>query len=120
MSNRLLKINSEIQKAISETLLFDLNNPNITGIVSVTKVDTSNDLSHCKVYISIAEKEKQQDVFNEIKKSASFIRKNLAKKVRLRKTPLLEFYLDNTFENAQKIDNMIEKITQLRGSGNND
>lgn len=120
MNNRLLKINSEIQKAISEIILFDLNNPNIHGIVSVTKVSTSSDLSHCKVYVSILEKDKQQDIFNEIKGAASFIRKNLARKVRLRKIPLLDFYLDNTIENAEKIDSMIEKIAELRGNESND
>ncbi len=120
MNTRLLKINAEIQKAVSEVILYDLNNPKIYGIVSITKVDTTSDLSHCKIYVSIAEKEKQQDIFNEIKKASSFIRKNLSKKVILRKTPLLDFYLDNTVENAQLIDEMIEKIAQLRGNENND
>ena len=50
---RILKINSEIEKAISEIITYDLKNPAITGIISVTKVDTTNDLEYCKVYVSI-------------------------------------------------------------------
>ena len=53
MSTRILKINGEIQKAISEIFQQDIHNPNINGLISVVRVDTSSDLGVSKVFISI-------------------------------------------------------------------
>ena len=50
---RLERINSEIRKEISDILKNNINDPRVKGLVSVVTVDTSNDLSHCKIYLSI-------------------------------------------------------------------
>ena len=111
---RILKINSEIEKAISEIITYDLKNPAITGIISVTKVDTTTDLDQSKIYLSIFEEENREEVFNQIKHSAGFIRRELAKAVDLRKVPFLTFYLDDSFEYGSKIDQTINKINESR------
>lgn len=113
--SRILKINSEIQKALGEIISYELKNPQITGIISVTKVDTSADLDNCKVFVSIlSTNQTEEDVFNQIKHSAGFIRKMLASKVQLRKTPFLTFVLDKTYEYGKNIDSIIEKISNER------
>ena len=112
---RILKINSEIEKAISEIITYELKNPAITGIISVTKVDTTNDLEYCKVYISIfTPNGDKEDVFNQIKHSAGFIRKELCNKVDLRKVPYLTFYLDDSFEYGNKIESKLDEIEKSR------
>ena len=117
---RILKINSEIEKAISEIITYDLKNPAITGIISVTKVDTTNDLEYCKVYVSIfTPNGDKEDVFNQIKHSAGFIRKELCKKVQLRKVPFLTFYLDDSYTYGETIDDKLEEIEKSR-KGTND
>lgn len=119
MKTRLLKINAEIQKTLGQIILYELNNPKLNdSIVSVTKVNTASDLSRSVVHISILDKENQQEIFDEIKHSGTYIRKLLSQKIRLRKTPMLEFKLDNTAENAQKIDEMLDVITKARGVDN--
>ncbi len=114
MNNRILKINSEIQKYISEIILTELKNPKINGIISVVKVDTTNDLSISKIYLRIFNATDTQDVFNQILHSAGFIRKSLCQKLDIRKVPFLEFYLDDTIEYIDKIENIIEKINDER------
>ena len=114
MSGRILKINAEIQKALSEILTYEIKNPLITGIISVIKVDTTTDLEYCKVYLSIFTKDNEEDVFNQIKHSAGFIRKELTKKIDLRKVPYLQFYLDKGAEYANEIDEAIKKIQEER------
>ena len=110
MSERILRVNSEIQKAISYIIANELKNPLIKGIISVTKVDTTNDLDQCKVYISILDDNNREDVFNAIKHSAGFIRRELARIVDLRKVPFLTFFLDNSYEYGKSIDDVLSKI----------
>ena len=116
MSERILRINSEIQKAISYIIANEIKNPLIKGLITVTKVSTTNDLDQCKVYLSIFEEDTREEVFNQIKHSAGFIRRELAKAVDLRKVPFLTFYLDDSFEYGQKIDNAINKINEDRNN----
>ncbi len=110
MSERILRVNSEIQKAISNIIMYKIKNPLIKGLISVTKVDTTNDLDQCKVYVSIYEKESRNEVFAQIQHSAGFIRRELAQEVDLRKVPFLTFYLDETIDYSQKIEDTINRI----------
>ena len=114
MSDRILRINSEIQKAISEIILHEVKNPMVTGIISVTKVDTTQDLEIAKVYVSIFTTMDKMEVFNQIKHSAGFIRGELSRRVALRKTPYLEFILDESAEYGQQIDKKINSINKER------
>ena len=90
MSTRILKINSEIQKYISEIFREDLQNPNINGLITVVKVDTSADLGVSKIYLSIYGAKDEKEVFNEILHSAGYIRKELCHKMNLRKSERAE------------------------------
>lgn len=114
MGNRILKINAEIQKLLG-IIIKELNNPIIEeSIVCVTDVKTTEDLEISKVYISVFDKEKQEEVLNQIKHSAGFIRKTLAPRLGIRKVPYLEFFLDNSIEYGAKIDAVIDKIQESR------
>lgn len=110
MSERILRVNSEIQKALSNIITYEMKNPLITGLISVTKVDTTSDLEQCKVYISIFDENTREEVFNQIKHSAGFIRRELAKAVDLRKVPFLTFYLDTSYDYGQRIEETLNKI----------
>ncbi len=114
MGNRILVINSEIQKAISEIINYELKNPNINGIISVLKVNTTPDLDFCKVYVSIFNATDKIEVFNQIKHSAGFIRKELTNKINLRKIPYLEFILDESIDYSEKINSVVNKIQEER------
>ena len=114
MGSRILVINSEIQKAISEIINYELKNPNISGIISVLKVNTTTDLDYCKIYLSIYNADDTENVFNQIKHSAGFIRKELTNRVKLRKVPYLEFILDDSIEYSERINDVIDKIQEER------
>lgn len=116
---RVLKINAEIQKALGEILTYEMKNPLITGIISVTKVDTTPDLDYCKVYVSIFPDNNKQQVFEQIQHSAGFIRRTLCEKIDLRKVPFLTFYLDDSLEYGKNIDEKIEEIQNSRKESKN-
>ena len=110
--NRLQRVNSEIKKAISSILAEEIRDPRISGLISVIDVKTTNDLSHCTIYVSIySQSKKEQEIsFNTLLHSAGFIRKLLSSRVDLRITPELHFKLDEGFENSEKMTKLIDSL----------
>lgn len=110
-SVRVERINSEIQKAISYIIDNDLRDPQINAIISVTNVETTPDLSYCRVYITSIGETDEEEVVNRIKGAAGFIRGKLSKMIKLRITPRLEFKRDTAEDYSRKIDDILKNIT---------
>ena len=108
--NRLGRIDEEYKKTLSNIISYKLKNPNITGLISVTKVKVTNDLEYAKVYVSILNSKNIKETMNALKKSSGFIRTELARSVNLRKTPELIFELDDSMEYGEKIDSILKRI----------
>ncbi len=107
-TTRQAKICRLLQKELSE--IFRLQTAKTHGtIVSVSTVRVSPDLSIAKAYLSVFPSEKAQEVMESIKQSAKTIRYELAQKVRfqLRKTPELQFYLDDSLDYLENIDHLL-------------
>jgi len=109
-SNRLERVNSEIQKEVALIINNELRDPQITSMIGVSEVDVAPDLANAKVYLSVYGGD-AEDTLNRIKGAGSFIRGRLAKKIRLRIIPRLDFYLDNSLSYGQKIDELLSNIT---------
>lgn len=107
---RLGRIEEQYRKELSQIVGYELKNPNVTGLISVTKVKVSNDLKYAKVYVSILNAKNLKDTLAGIKKSSGFIRSELAKRVNLRNTPELVFELDDSLEYGAKIDTILKEI----------
>lgn len=108
-SNRLERVNSELQKEVAIIINNELRDPQITSMIGVSEVDVAPDLSSAKVYLSVYGGD-AQDTLNRVKGAGSFIRGRLAKKIRLRIIPRLDFYLDNSLTYGQKIDELLSNI----------
>lgn len=109
-SNRQAKISRLIQKELSE--IFRQQTAKTRGvIISVSAVRVSPDLSIAKAYLSVFPSEKGAEMIESINKSAQTVRYELAQKVRfqLRKTPELQFYLDDSLDYIDNIDRLLEK-----------
>lgn len=107
---RLGRIDEEYRKEISNIISYKLKNPNVTGLISVTKVKVTNDLKYAKVYVSMINSKSQKDTLAGLKKSSGFIRSELARKVNLRNTPELIFELDDSIEYGTRIDSILKEI----------
>ena len=107
---RLGRIDEEYRKEISQIIGYELKNPNVTGMISVTKVKVTNDLKFAKVYVSILNSKNIKDTLAGLKKSSGYIRSELAKRVNLRNTPELIFELDDSIEYGAKIDSILKEI----------
>jgi ribosome-binding factor A len=110
--NRIDKLNGEFQKEIYEIITRRLKNPLITEMFSILRVDTSKDLSHAKVYVSIysTKPEKRDQTFKAIKEDAKRIRYELAKTSKIRTVPELHFILDDSMEYSDKMNKLFIQI----------
>ena len=106
------RLNSEFKKEIYEIISRRLNDPEITEMVSVMKVDVSRDLSYAKVFVSVfsADKEKSKKTFDAICKNAKRIRYELGGSMRIRTVPELSFVLDESMEYSDKINKIFAEI----------
>lgn len=109
-STRQAKIARLIQKELSE--IFRLQTAKTHGVlISVSAVRVSPDLSVAKAYLSVFPSDKGAEIIDNITRSAKTIRYELAQRVRfqLRKTPELQFYLDDSLDYIENIDHLLEK-----------
>ena len=109
-NNRLGRIDEELKKEISNIINYELQNPKITGLISVTKVKITQNLKYAKVYVSILNSKNVNETFANLKKSSGFIRTEIAKRINLRITPELVFVLDDSMEYGAKIDQILREI----------
>ena len=109
---RQLKVGEEIRHLISNALLREsfyeehIKNNNIT----VTEVDVSADLKNAKVFVMPLGGKKKDDVLDSLNKVSGRIKKIISNNLSLRQTPKLIFKIDETFEYANKIHHILEKI----------
>jgi ribosome-binding factor A len=115
--NRLNRINSLLKEVLFEVIQKEVRNPHVNTFITVTQVETSADLHHAKVYVSMigseAEKEK---ILAALQTAAGFIAVHAAKQVKMRYFPNLTFKLDKSADEYMKIDKILSDIEKERQS----
>ena len=97
-SNRIGRINEEIQRELADQLRH-LKDPRVSsGMVSVTRVDTTGDLRYARVYVSALDKSQEKEVLKGLKSAAGFLRRELGRALQLRYTPELQFIADDSIQ----------------------
>lgn len=110
--NRLGRIDEQYRKELSQIIGYELKNPNVTGLISVTKVKVTNDLKYAKVYVSMLNSKSVEKTMQGLKDSAGFMRSQVARMVNLRITPELVFEYDDSIEHGERIDNILKQISE--------
>ena len=111
-SQRQLKVGEELRHLISNALLREsfydeyIENNNIT----ITEVNVSPDLKNAKVYVMPLGGTNKLDVLNSLNNAMGRIKKIISSNISLRQTPKLIFKIDETFEYAKKINDILDKI----------
>ena len=111
-SQRQLKVGEELRHLISNALLREsfydeyIENNNIT----ITEVNVSPDLKNAKVYVMPLGGTNKLDVLNSLNNAMGRIKKIISSNINLRQTPKLIFKIDETFEYAKKINDILNKI----------
>ena len=101
-SNRMGRVNEEIQREMS-SLIRTVKDPRVTGMVSVTAVETTNDLSYAKIFISVLDKSDVNQVIKGLKSAAGYLRRELGRTLNLRHTPELIFERDDSIDKGAHV-----------------
>ena len=112
MSHRIERINQLIRQEISELLQREIKDPRLSKFIAVTEVTTAPDLRHAKVYISfISNQQQKQDALDALAGASNFFRKEMARKLRLRRIPELSFHWDDSIEHGAHIMDLIDQVS---------
>lgn len=113
MSNvRSNRVAEQMKKDLGEIINQKVKDPRI-GFLTITDVDVTNDLQQAKVYVSVFgdEAEKEQTLL-ALDKASGFIRSEIGKRIRLKKTPEIAFLFDEAFEYGSKIDAILRGLNR--------
>jgi len=113
VSRRLEKVSQGIKAAVSEIIQSRLNDPRVTGMISVTRVECSADLRRARVFLSIMGVEgKQRDLsFSGVKSAVGFIQSHLAKRLSMKVCPTLQFEMDDSLQKGFEISRLIDQVS---------
>ena len=109
-SNRLGRINEEIQRELAD-LLRELKDPRVhKTMLSITRVETTPDLRWAKVYVSVFDKEFTKEALAGLKSSSGYLRRELGRALQLRYTPELQWQADDSITHGQHILDILSKL----------
>ncbi len=103
--------NHAFVKEISEILNTEIKDESIK-FVTITGCDITNDLSFAKVYFTVLDEEKKEDIQKALNKASSYIRGELSQRIEIRHTPELKFIYDHSIEYGNKIEEIIDDLHQ--------
>ena len=111
-SQRQLRVGEELRHLISNALLRESFYDQIieNNTITVTEVNVSPDLKNAKVYIMPLGGENKLEVLDSLNKSNGRIKKLISSNINLRQIPKLQFKIDETFEYAKNIENILQNI----------
>ena len=109
-SNRIGRINEEIQRELSD-LLRELKDPRVhKTMLSITRVETMPDLRYAKIYVSLLDKEYTKETLAGLKSSAGYLRRELGRSLQLRYTPELQWQPDDSITQGAHILELLSKL----------
>lgn len=105
------RISSEVERIIKEVVSFEIKDERVCGNVSVTYIVLSKDYSHCKVFVEIDSDDKKE-VMDGLKNASGFVRHVIAEQLDMRKTPEIAFYIDDSIERVNRINELLENLNK--------
>ena len=114
-SNRIGRINEEVQRELSE-LIRSLKDPRVQTMLSITRVDTTSDLRYAKVYVSVLEEAREKEAMKGLKSAGGWLRRELGQRLQLRYTPELVFELDDSLKYGARMFDLLEKLERQEAS----
>ena len=114
-NRRVARVAALIKREVSQMLFSEIKDDRVgAGMVSITDVEVSGDLQHAKIFVSIyGTDEAKSETMAGLQSSAHYIRKELGSRMKLRRTPTVQFF-ENSLERGDNMLNLLNKISQER------
>ncbi len=111
MSRRADRINGLLRQEISVLLSREIKDPRLSGVISIIQVETTSDLRNAHVYVSVmGDEDTKSAALDGIKSAATFLRRSLRDRLKLRYVPFLKFSLDESIEDADTLLRMMDSF----------
>jgi len=111
-SHRIERVNALFREEISQLIFREMRSPDLKGLISVTEVDTTADLRHARVFISVmAANDAERDLtFATLKKAEGFFRRALSERLRMYRIPEIEVVHDESIERGARVMSLLKEI----------
>jgi ribosome-binding factor A len=117
MSRRMGRVNELLREELSMLLLHELKDPRVAALTTVTHVETSPDLEHARVHVSVMGTDEERDgAMKGLKSAEGFLRRSLAGRVKMRRVPALAFELDTSMERGAEMLALIDRVADGHGA----
>ena len=111
MAHRIQRVSSLMRQEISQLLQRQVKDPRLGNFVAVTEVSISPDLRYAKVFVScMGGEEEKETMLSGLTAASSFLRNQLAKRLRLRRIPELSFHWDDSIERGDRLLQLIDEV----------
>ena len=108
-AERLRRVNEAVRQVLSDAITQDLKDPRV-GFVTVTAVDTSPDLRHAHVFVSVlGEPEQRESSLDGLRSAHGYLQRRVGVELRLKHTPELVFEYDESIERGMRISELIDR-----------
>ena len=112
MTRRIERLNNLLRHEISELLQRQVKDPRLGNFVTVTEVSISPDLRYARIFVShMGSEEEKRETLSILASASGFFRRELAKRLRLRRIPELSFQCDDSIERGAHLLELIDQVT---------
>ena len=110
------RINGEVLRELTSIIRDDVKDPRIDPLLSVTRAEVTPDLQFCRCWVStLGDDSKLEESIEGLRSAEGFIRRELAHRVNLRRTPEIQFAADRSMEYAMEMSKKIEELAKAGG-----
>ncbi|MFC7372214.1 30S ribosome-binding factor RbfA [Fictibacillus iocasae] len=113
------RVGEQMKKELTDIIGRKLKDPRV-GFVTVTAVEVTGDLQQATVYISVfGDEEQRAETLKSLAKATGFIRTEIGRRIRMRKTPDIFFKIDESIDYGNKIESLLTVIKKEEEKENN-
>ncbi len=117
---RVERVSALIRREVSELLISGIRDDRIhKAMITITDVEVSGDLQHCKIFVSIfSDNDIKDEVLRGLDAASGFVRGELARRLQMRRAPEVTFHFDRGLEKGQSVLNLLSKLEKNRSQAN--
>ncbi len=113
---RIDRISEEVRREVDRIIREELNDPRISGTFSVTRAEVTRDLRYAKIYVSVLEDDKRDDLMKALKSASGYIRRALGKQMLIRYSPEMSFVSDQNIAYGVHIAKVLADAQKSEGT----
>jgi ribosome-binding factor A len=108
------RVGDQIRAEVSSMIARDLRDPGV-GFITITKLQDSPDLQHARVYYtSLGDVAARKNTARALERASAFIRREMGRRLRLRRTPELQFVFDESIEHQDRVERLLQELRAQR------